>query len=256
MRLFARSLVFNIWVYAAMAIIGVGLAPIGLWTRKGSYWVTRVYSRHMFWVMRHLLGIEIEVRGTVPAGKALLVCKHQSFADMMILQCALPAAKFVIKQELRFAPFLGWYAMRMGMVPVHRGKGGKALASMMKGIRKEQAHKEGQVVIFGQGTRTPPGVDRPWKIGAWRLYEAFPDMPCIPVALNTGLFWGKTDFVRPPGTMVLEFLDPVERGLKGEEFLEKVGGRIEAACEALYAEAAAKGEGIDWRGRGIGADAA
>lgn len=249
MMLFIRSLLFNIWVYLGMAIIAVGLAPFGLWTRKGSYWVTRFYSRHMFWVMRHLLGITIEIRGPVPQEPCLLVCKHQSFADMMILQTTVPAAKFIIKQELRFAPFLGWYALRLGSVAVHRGKGGKALASMMAGIRKVQAESPGQIVIFAQGTRVPPGVEKPWKIGAWRLQEAFPELPCIPVALNTGLFWGKTDFLRPSGTMVLEFLDPIEHGLPAEEFLSTVETRIETACDALYAEAAAKGEGIDVQAR-------
>lgn len=247
MMLVLRSALFNVWVYVVMAVIGIGLAPVGLWSRAGSYWITRFYSRHMFWVMRHLLGIEVEVRGPVPTEPCLLVCKHQSFADMMILQCALPAAKFIIKQELRFAPFLGWYAMRMGVVPVHRGKGGKALASMMKGVRELQAKGPGQIVIFAQGTRVPPGVEKPWKIGAWRLHNAFPNMPCIPVALNTGLFWGKTDFLRPAGTMVVEFLDPVEPGLPAEDFLQTVETRIETACSALYVEAEAKGEGMDWR---------
>ena len=249
MTLWLRSALFNLWVYVAMTIIGIGLFPVAIWTRGGSYWITRVYSRHMFWVMRHLLGIEVEVRGRVPTEECLLVCKHQSFADMMILQCAVPAAKFVIKQELRFAPFLGWYAWRMGMVPVHRGKGGKALKDMTARLLDEQGKKPGQIVIFAQGTRVPPGVDKPWKIGAWRLYETFDHLPCIPVALNTGLFWGKHDFLRPPGTMVLEFLDPVEPGLKADEFLAEIGTKIEAACQDLYAEAAAKGEGIDWRAR-------
>jgi len=249
MMLYIRSLLFNIWVYVSMAIIGIGLSPIGLWSKDGAYWITRFYSRHMFWVMRHMMGIRIEVRGPVPTEPSLLVCKHQSFADMMIMQTALPAAKFIIKQELRFAPFLGWYALRLGVVAVHRGKGGKALASMMKGVRRMQDEGAGQVVIFAQGTRVPPGVKKPWKIGAWRLYDAFEDLPCIPVAMNTGLFWGKTDFLRPPGTMVVEFLDPMERGMNAEVFLETVETRIETACDALYDEAAAKGEGIDWRAR-------
>jgi len=247
--LFARSLIFNIWVYVAMAIIGIGFSPYGLTSREGSYWVTRLYSRHMFWVMRHLLGITVEVRGPVPQGEALLVCKHQSFADMMILQCALPQAKFVMKRELLYAPFLGWYAMRMGVVTVHRGKGGAAVASMTRQFQEQQRQKPGQIVIFAQGTRVPPGVEKPWKVGAWRLYNTFEALPCIPVALNTGLFWGKKDFLRPPGTMVVEFLDPIDHGLPAETFLETVDTRIETACQGLYTEAAAKGEGIDWQAR-------
>ena len=249
MMLFIRSLIFNTWVYLSMAIIGIGFFPIGISSRAGAYWITRFYSRHMFWVMKHLLGITIEVRGKIPEGEALLVAKHQSFADMMIFQTALPAAKFVIKQELRYMPFLGWYALRLGSVAVHRGKGGAAVASLMRQTLDEQKKKPGQIVIFAQGTRTPPGVERPWKVGAWRLYQTFEHLPCIPVALNTGLFWGKKDFLRPPGTMVVEFLDPLEKGLDAEPFLAEVGGRIEAACDDLYAEAAAKGEGIEWQSR-------
>ncbi len=247
MMLFIRSLIFNIWVYISMAIYGIGLSPIGLTSRAGGYWVMKAYSRHVLWVARHLLGLKWEVRGTIPTEPALLISKHQSFIDMMMFMVALPQVKFVMKQELRWTPFLGWYAMRIGTVSVHRGKGGSAVASMTRQFLAEHEAKPGQITIFAQGTRTPPGVERPWKVGSWRLYETFAHLPCIPVALNTGLFWGKGSFLRPPGTMVLEFLDPIEKGLAAEPFLEGVGGQIETACEALYAEAAAKGEGIKWQ---------
>ena len=247
--LFVRSLIFNVWVYIAMAIYGIGLSPIGLTSRAGGYWVMKAYSRHVMWVARHLLGLTWEVRGTVPAEPVLLVSKHQSFVDMMLFMIVLPQVNVVMKQELRWTPFLGWYAMRIGTVSVHRGKGGSAVASMTRQFLAEQAAKPGQISIFAQGTRTQPGVEKPYKIGAWRLAQTFADLPCIPVALNTGLFWGKGSFLRLPGTMVLEFLDPVEPGMEAEPFLADVGGRIEAACDALYAEAAAKGEGIAWQAR-------
>ena len=247
--LFVRSLIFNVWVYISMAIYGIGLLPIGLTSRAGGYWVMKAYSRHVLWVAKHLLGLKWEVRGTVPTGEVLIVSKHQSFIDMMMLMVALPQVKLVMKQELRWAPLLGWYAMRIGTVSVHRGKGGSAVASMTRQFLAEQAAKPGQITIFAQGTRTPPGVEKPWKVGSWRLAQTFAHLPCIPVALNTGLFWGKGSFLRHPGTMVLEFLDPVDSGLEAEPFLAEVGGRIEAACNALYAEAAAKGEGIEWQSR-------
>jgi 1-acyl-sn-glycerol-3-phosphate acyltransferase len=250
MMLFIRSLIFNIWVYLSMGVMAIGMLPIGMASREGAYWVMRLYSRQIFWVARHLLGLKWEVRGTVPTGSALIVSKHQSFADMMMFQVAMPQAKFVMKQELRWAPFLGWYAMRVGTVSVHRGKGGAAVAAMTRQLLAEQEAKPGQIVIFAQGTRTPPGVEAQYKIGAWRLSQTFAHLPCIPVALNTGLFWGKKDFLRRPGTMVLEFLDPVDpTGMEAQPFLAEVGGRIEAACDALYAEAAAKGEGIEWQSR-------
>lgn len=251
MMLFIRSLIFNIWVYVSMAIYAIGLLPIGMWSREGAYWVMRAYTRHVFWVARNLLGLTFEVRGPVPQGEALLVSKHQSFADMMMFQITLSQAKFVMKQELRWAPFLGWYAMRVGTVSVSRGKGGSAVASMTRQFLEEQTAKPGQITIFAQGTRVPPGEEKPWKVGAWRLYNTFEHLPCIPVALNTGLFWGKKDFLRPPGTMVLEFLDPIEHGLPAEVFLETLETRIETACDGLYLEADAKGEGIDWRARAV-----
>jgi len=247
MMLFVRSLIFNIWVYVSMAIYGIGLLPIGMYSRDGAHWVMRAYSRHVFWVARHLLGLKWEVRGPIPEGEALLVAKHQSFADMMIFEIALEQAKFVMKNELRYAPFLGWYAVRVGTVTVKRGKGGSAVASMTRQFVTEQKARPGQLTIFAQGTRVQPGVERPWKVGAWRLYNTFEHLPCIPVALNTGLFWGKGSFLRHPGTMVVEFLPPVEHGKTADAFLGEVETRIETACDTLYAEAAAKGEGIDWQ---------
>ncbi len=247
--LFLRSLIFNIWVYIAMAIYGIGLSPIGLTSRAGGYWVMKAYSRHVMWVAKHLLGLKWEVRGPVPTEPVLLVSKHQSFVDMMLFMIALPQVKFVMKQELRWTPFLGWYAMRIGTVSVHRGKGGSAVASMTRQFQAQQAAKPGQITIFPQGTRTQPGVEKPYKIGAWRLSQTFADLTCIPVALNTGLFWGKGSFLRRPGTIVLQFLEPLEPGLEAEPFLAEIEQRIETACTALYAEAAAKGEGIAWQSR-------
>lgn len=245
--LFLRSLIFNVWVYVWMAIIGVGLAPIGLVTRDGAYWVTKLYSHHVIWMMRVLCGIHYEVRGTPPEGEVLVVSKHQSFVDMILLHVVLDRTKYVMKSELLWAPFLGWYAMRMGTVAVKRGKGGAAVSSMTKAVAA-QAHKPGQITIFPQGTRVQPGMDAPYKIGSWRLYQTF-RLTCIPAALNTGLFWGKGSFLRPPGTMVVEFLEPVAPGMEAKPFIAEVEQRIETACQALYAEAAAKGEGIEWQSR-------
>ncbi len=247
MMLFIRSLIFNVWVFVWMAVIGILCLPIGMWSRDGAYWVTKLYAKHVIWMQRVLLGITFEVRGTPPTDDVLIVSKHQSFIDMILLHVTVPRTKYVMKSELLWSPFLGWYAMRMGTVAVKRGKKGAAVSAMTAAIAK-QAHHPGQVSIFPQGTRIQPGVDAPYKIGAWRIYKAF-DFTCHPVALNTGLFWGKRSFLRPPGNMVLEFLEPIEPGLEAQPFMNLIEERIETACAAIYAENAARGEGIKWQPR-------
>ena len=248
MMLFIRSLIFNVLVFVWMLVMGIVCFPISVLYKEGAQWSMKAYSKHVIWMMRVILGIDFEVRGTVPTEGNLVVSKHQSFVDMILLQDTLPRAKFVMKSELRWAPILGWYAMRAKTVAVKRGKGAAAIAAMTKAVA-EQADRPGQITIFPQGTRVQPGVDAPYKIGSWRLYDTF-NLTCVPAALNTGLFWGKRSFLRPPGTMILEFLDPIEPGMEAKPFIEAVERIIEPACEALYAEAAAKGEGIKWQSQG------
>jgi 1-acyl-sn-glycerol-3-phosphate acyltransferase len=232
--LLIRSLAFQVWMYGLLAILGVLLSPMALWSRTGAYRAIGIYLPLVFWGMRRMCGLTFEVRGTPPTGEALVAAKHQSFLDILILLDAMPAAKFVMKRSLVWAPIIGFYALRIGANPVTRGKGAESLAEMMAGVEKRR-DKSGQLVIFPQGTRVPPGEKRPYKFGAYALY-ASTGLPATPVALDTGRFWPRIGVIRRPGVAVLEFLEPIPPGLDGEEFMARLEEAVETRSDALARE--------------------
>jgi 1-acyl-sn-glycerol-3-phosphate acyltransferase len=229
------SLVFVIQMYLAMAVLAVVFAPWALFSRRGARAACKTFCRWVIFTLRLLTGLRSEVRGTPPSGEALIAAKHQSFLDIILIFNALPAAKFIMKRELMYAPFLGQYALRIGCVPVDRGKRGAAIARMKADVARGAA-EPGQLIIYPQGTRVAPGVSRPYKVGTGLLYEQL-GQPCHPVAANVGVFWPKRGILRKPGLAVVEFLDPIAPGLPVPEFMSRLETEIETQSNRLMAEA-------------------
>ena len=95
-----------------------------------------------------------------------------------------------------------------------------------------------QVFIFPEGTRRPPGAAPDYKFGVAYLYNET-GATCVPVALNSGLFWPRRSFIRRPGTIVLQFLEPIGPGLDRAVFHNRLRDVIESNSDALMAEAMA-----------------
>lgn len=230
-----RTLVFTIWLYGLMGVLGILCAPIALWSRDGAYFCIRVYLRLVFWGLRVFCGLTAETRGPIPEGDVLIASKHQSFLDILILVRDLPRAKFVMKRSLVWAPVLGFYALRIGASPVTRGKGWASVEELMREVEKRRA-LDGQLVIFPQGTRTAPGIAAPYKPGSHILYRTY-NLPCVPAAANTGHFWPRSGFPIKPGVAVVEFLEPLPANLTAKEFLGELADRIEPVSDRLSREA-------------------
>lgn len=229
------SLIFLVQMYVMMAVVAVVFALPALVSRKGAFAAVHFYCAWVRISARVLVGLRSEVRGTVPQGAVLVASKHQSFFDIILLCSALPAPKFVMKKELIWAPFLGQYALRIGCIPVDRGKRGAAIAAMKQAAARGAA-RPGQLVIYPQGTRVAPGVSLPYKIGAGLLYHHL-GQTCVPVATNVGVFWPKGGILRKPGLAVIEFLPPVEPGQSVGVFMASLEAKVEAASTALMREA-------------------
>jgi 1-acyl-sn-glycerol-3-phosphate acyltransferase len=230
-----RSLAFNLSMYVAMAVLALVFLPYALLSRDGAYQACHTYCRWVIWSARTMVGLEVEVRGTPPTDEVMVAAKHQSFFDILVIFHALPRAKFIMKRELLFAPILGQYAWRLGCVPVNRGKRGQAIAKMVSDVEKGR-REPGQLVIYPQGTRVAPGVERPYKVGTAALYEQL-GQDCVPVATNIGVFWPKRGVLRNPGTAVVEFLPRMPAGLPRDEFMRSLEFEIETVSNALMAEA-------------------
>jgi 1-acyl-sn-glycerol-3-phosphate acyltransferase len=234
-----RSLLFNVSMYVAMAVMAVGFLPFALASPEGARRACHTYCRYVLWTARWMVGLRVEVRGTPPTDEVLVAAKHQSFLDILVIFHAMPRPKFIMKRELLFAPILGQYAWRIGCVPVDRGKRGQAIAKMLEDVARGAADP-GQLVIYPQGTRVAPGAKMPYKIGTAMLYEQL-GQPCVPVATNVGLFWPKRAVLRLPGTAVVEFLPTLPPGLRKDDFMARVEHLIETRSDALAAEARASG---------------
>ena len=230
-----KSLIFNIAVYAMMFFFAIVYFPYALLSKNGAVAACRAWCRFVRWAARVIVGMKTEVRGTPPTGQVLLGAKHQSFLDIVLIFGAVPRATFIMKRELMYIPVIGQYFLRVGAIPVNRGKRGAAIAQMVEAVKKRQA-EPGQLLIYPQGTRVAPGVKKPYKVGAGVLYEQL-GQSCVPVATNVGYFWPKRGVMRLPGTAVVEFLDPIEPGLPKAEFMAKLEEVVETASDALLEEA-------------------
>jgi 1-acyl-sn-glycerol-3-phosphate acyltransferase len=232
-----RSLLFTLQIYLVMALLAVVFTPWAIFDRRGAFAAMHAWCRWVRWSAGWMVGLRSEVRGPVPSSgeEIMIAAKHQSFFDIIILFSELPRPKFIMKQELRWAPILGWYAVRIGCVPVDRGRRGAAIKAMMERVRTGR-QEPGQLIIYPQGTRVAPGAQRDYKVGTGLLYQEM-GTSCVPVACNVGVFWPRRQIYRKPGLAVVEFLPPIAPGMELRPFMNELEARIEARSNALMAEA-------------------
>ncbi|KMW60002.1 Acyltransferase family protein [Candidatus Rhodobacter oscarellae] len=231
-----RSVVFILQMYVAMAVMAFfWFMPLAVFDRRYAYDGVRNYCRYVRWSARWMVGLSSEIRGEVPQGEVLIASKHQSFLDIIMLVSVLPRPKFIMKKQLRYAPILGWFAMRIGCVPVDRGKRGAAIEQMKRDVTSGAA-LPGQLIIYPQGTRVAPGAARSYKVGTAVLYEQL-GQDCVPVAVNVGVFWPRHGIYRKPGHAVLEFLPRITPGLSNDDFMARLEDVVETKSNQLMAEA-------------------
>ncbi len=229
---FFRALISDFLIYLLMLVLGVVFAPFAAISRRLACKAVRFYCLNCFIVLKYVARINVEFRGKVPDTDVIICAKHMSFLDILMLAYVLPRPRFVMKKELKWAPILGFYAMRLGCSPVARGKKGGAIASLKRNIKNRKGLGDGQTVIYPQGTRVLPGVKAPYKVGAGVIYRD-QKLPCILVATNTGIFWGRRSLFRYPGTAVIEFFEEIKPGLNIQEFMERIESKIEKASDQL-----------------------
>jgi len=231
-----RSALFNLVFYLNLGLwLVLGFAFL-LTPRKWSIRALQAWARSTNGLMAGLCGIDVEVRGLerIPDGHVLVAAKHQSAWDTFGLLPIFDDPAMVMKRELFWIPVHGWFSRKFGMIGVDRDAGPKALRRLIADARK--AVDDGrQVIIFPEGTRSAPGAAPDYKPGAAALYAGL-DVPCLPVALNSGLFWPRRQFLRHPGTIVVEILEPIAPGMPRKPFAAMLEERIEAATAELVAE--------------------
>jgi len=237
---FLRSLIFAFAFTATTVVMSLLVMPALVMPYPAVLLCKQLWLRVVLWQIRMVIGIDFEERGRerIPPGPVIFASKHQSAWDTLGPGYLHPEIVFVLKRELTWIPVWGWYLIRMGMIPIDRAKGTTALRQLV--ARARIAVAEGRpVMIFPQGTRTPPGAHKPYLPGVAALYAGL-EVPVVPVALNSGLFWPRRKLAKWTGTITLEYLEPIAPGLDRKTFMKILAERIEPATLRLEAEAREK----------------
>jgi len=232
-----RALLFNIVFFGLTAGLGVVGLPLLLCPRPLVMAFGRLWARAVLAALKGIVGLSGEVRGleNIPLGGCVIAMKHQSAWDTLILPVVLDDPAVVLKRELLWVPFYGWYASRAGSIAIDRQGGGAALRRMVAEAKAAAAQGR-PVVIFPEGTRTLPGQKLTYQPGVAALYQAL-GLPLVPAAVNSGLFWGRRSFMKRPGSITLSFLEPIPPGLPRRRLMPELEHRIETATAALEREA-------------------
>ncbi len=230
-----RSIVFNAVFYLVLFVYLIAAMPTLLLPRGALLAMVKNWSRVNLRLLKIICDIDCEFRGlhNIPAGAALIASKHQSMWETFALITVLKDPAYILKRELLWIPFFGWCAAKAQMIPVDRGRRSKALAAMTERARVETA-KGREIIIFPEGTRRAPGAEPKYKFGVAFLYTEL-GVPCVPVALNSGLFWPRRSFRRYPGVVRVEFLPPIEPGLDRQVFYDRLQDAIETKTAELVA---------------------
>lgn len=228
MRSWIYTILFEIWT----VIMSVGGLPL-LATPKTTLIVIRNWAHGVQFLARTIVGITYRVEGRehIPAGPCIIAAQHQSSFETYRLFIEADRPIFVLKKELMRIPFIGWYIGRAGLVPIDRQGHASALRKMLRSAEAAAA-RGGQIIIFPEGTRVPPGQRHEYLPGVAGLYSHL-KIPLVPMALNSGYFWGKTRVRKDPGEIVFRFLPPLPPGLSREAMLAELRTRIESAAAEL-----------------------
>jgi 1-acyl-sn-glycerol-3-phosphate acyltransferase len=231
-----RSALFNALFYVILAVLLVAALFTLALPRRAVLAMAKLWGRISIWLLRAVCGTRAEFRGVekLPKGPLIVAAKHQSTWETFALLWLFEDFTFIVKRELMWIPIFGWCMWKGGMIPIDRSAGSQALSTMSARARKE-IRSGRQLIIFPEGTRRPPGAEPRYKFGVAHLYAEI-GVPCVPVALNSGLFWPRRAFRRFPGTIIVEFLDPIPPGLDKNTFFARLQNDIEAATARLIAE--------------------
>jgi 1-acyl-sn-glycerol-3-phosphate acyltransferase len=237
-----RALLFNIAFYLNTIVQVLVWSPVLLLPRRFVWKAVHSWASVTHWLLRTICGTRVEIRHAerIPIGPAIVAPKHQSAWETYTLADLLSDPVFVFKRELVWIPIFGWYVAKARMIPVDRGARAVALAAVTKRAHKEiRADGGRQIIMFPEGTRRAVGAEPAYKYGVVHLYGEL-GVPCVPVALNAGVYWPRRSLAIRPGKIVIEFLEPIAPGLDKDEFMKRLQAAIEPATARLVAEAKAE----------------
>jgi 1-acyl-sn-glycerol-3-phosphate acyltransferase len=237
-----RSILFNVAFYLNLLVWLLVALPTFFMPHHAIVAVAKAWGRSNLFLLRVICGLNADFRGLekIPKGPLIVAAKHQSTWDTFALLWMFDDPAFILKRELQWIPLFGWFTIKGRMIPVDRGARSQGLAAMNERARRELAAGR-QIVIFPEGTRRPAGAEPKYKYGVAHLYDVA-GVPCLPLALNSGLFWKRRSILRMPGTIVVEVLDPIPPGLDKDAFMARLQSELEPATAKLIEESNRKAQ--------------
>jgi 1-acyl-sn-glycerol-3-phosphate acyltransferase len=234
-----RSLVFHAAFYLTTTVLALAGLPVLVMGRHRVQAYAKFWTGSAVWLLEKICGTRVMWRGleNLPRGGCIIAAKHQSALETLALTTKGADFSYILKRELMAIPVFGWYLKGAGQVAINRAKRGRALPDLTRKVREAIAEGR-QMIIFPEGTRKPAGAPPEYKSGVGYLY-ADTEAVCVPVALNTGLFWPRHSLSIHPGSVTIAFLEPIARGVDKSRFLKLLEERIEAGTAELIAEALA-----------------
>ncbi len=231
-----RSAIFNAAFFGVTALVSILALPALAAPRWAMRAVARLWARILLFLLRLICGVRFEVLGRehLPPGPCIVAAKHQSAFDTIVWLALLPDVAYVLKKELLSIPLYGWHLRKSGMIPVDRAGGGAALRRMLRAAQAALAEGR-QVVIFPEGTRTAPGARIPYQPGVVAIAGSG-GAPVVPVATDSGRFWGRRAFAKHPGVIRISILPPLPPGLPRAALLGALEQAIETESARLLAE--------------------
>ena len=226
--LFIKSLIFNIFLYVGLILIFILALPTLILPSKFTIFFGRVSAKYLVFILKLILNTKVVFHGVENLKKVdnfFVASAHQSMFETFALQIPLDGPIFILKRELLNIPLFGWYLRKIGSIAIVRDTTTRENLNFFDKVRERIEKSKRPLLIFPQGTRVKPDEQPPFKKGVGRIYKAL-NLPCIPVALNTGKVWPKNSFLKYPGDIHISFLEPIMSGKNNEEFVKDIENKI------------------------------
>ena len=232
---FIRSLIFNIFLYVGLIAIFILAIPTLVLPSKFTIFFGRLSARYIVLILRIILNTKVIFHGLENLKKVdnyFVASAHQSMFETFALQIPLDGPIFILKKELLNIPLFGWYLRKIGAIAIVRETTTKENLNFFDNVKKRIEKSKRPLLIFPQGTRVKLNDQPSFKKGAGRIYKAI-NLPCIPVALNSGKVWPKNSFIKHPGDIHISFLQPIMTGKDSEEFTKEIENIIYSEIQKI-----------------------
>jgi len=230
---FIKSLIFNIFLYIGIIIVFVIALPTLILPAKFTLYCGKFLAYYIILILKLILNTSVIFHGLENLKKVekfFIASAHQSMFETFVLQAPLSFPIFILKKELLKIPLFGWYLKKIGSIEIVRETTTKENLNFFDKIKNTIQKNNRPLLIFPQGTRVKFDDRVPFKKGVGRIYNSL-ELPCIPVALNSGKIWPKNSFIKYPGDIHVSFLEPIRPGLEKTIFIKTLEREIYSEIE-------------------------